>query len=54
MLLQRVLATDFPGHEKGPEFHFQMKSLLGTGVFNADGELWKCVHTSHIIPLLFH
>ncbi|KAF9468760.1 cytochrome P450 [Collybia nuda] len=25
----------------GPEFYLQMKSFLGTGVFNSDGEMWK-------------
>ena len=35
---QRILATDFEYFEKGPLFKDYMKSLLGTGVFNADGE----------------
>ncbi|PSR74782.1 hypothetical protein PHLCEN_2v9579, partial [Hermanssonia centrifuga] len=36
-----VLATDFAGYEKGPEFRLQFNALLGTGVFNSDGEMWK-------------
>ncbi|KIP04058.1 hypothetical protein PHLGIDRAFT_129763 [Phlebiopsis gigantea 11061_1 CR5-6] len=39
--IKRILATDFQSYEKGPEFRFQMKDLLGTGVFAADGKLWK-------------
>ncbi|KAL4245150.1 cytochrome P450 family protein [Abortiporus biennis] len=39
--IKMILATDFSGYEKGSEFHFQMESLLGTGVFNSDGEMWK-------------
>jgi hypothetical protein len=35
--IQRILATDFEHFEKGPIFRNYMKSLLGTGVFNADG-----------------
>nr|BAL05190.1 cytochrome P450 [Phanerodontia chrysosporium] len=39
--IKRILATDFTSYEKGAVFSAQMKSLLGTGVFNADGDLWK-------------
>lgn len=39
--IKRILATDFEGFEKGEEFRFQHYTLLGTGVFNADGDLWK-------------
>ena len=38
-MAQRILATDFERFEKGPVFRGYMKSLLGTGVFNADGEI---------------
>ena len=37
-MVQRILATDFEHFEKGPLFRSYMKSPLGTGVFNADGE----------------
>lgn len=36
-MAQRILVTDFEHFEKGPIFRDYMKSLLGTGVFNADG-----------------
>ncbi|CDO75353.1 hypothetical protein BN946_scf184966.g21 [Trametes cinnabarina] len=39
--VKAILATDFGSFEKGPGFRDQMKSLLGVGVFNADGEMWK-------------
>ncbi|KAI0944226.1 hypothetical protein AcW1_001983 [Taiwanofungus camphoratus] len=39
--IKAILATDFAGFEKGPNFRNQMGSLLGTGVFNSDGEMWK-------------
>ncbi|KAF9645457.1 cytochrome P450 [Thelephora ganbajun] len=39
--IKRILATQFEYFEKGPVFRSYMTSLLGTGVFNADGELWK-------------
>ncbi|OSC98998.1 cytochrome P450 monooxygenase pc-3 [Trametes coccinea BRFM310] len=36
-----VLATEFLDFEKGDEFRDSMGTVLGTGVFNADGEMWK-------------
>ncbi|KDR74359.1 hypothetical protein GALMADRAFT_580139 [Galerina marginata CBS 339.88] len=39
--IKAILATQFENFEKGPMFIAQMESLLGTGVFNADGEMWK-------------
>nr|BAL14712.1 cytochrom P450 [Phlebia brevispora] len=39
--IKRILATEFPNYEKGPDFTFQMRTLLGTGVFNSDGDMWK-------------
>ncbi|KAK0460977.1 cytochrome P450 [Desarmillaria tabescens] len=39
--IQRVLATDFDNFEKGKEFQETMSSVLGTGVFNSDGKMWK-------------
>ncbi|KXN80905.1 Cytochrome P450 52A3-A [Leucoagaricus sp. SymC.cos] len=36
-----ILATQFDGFEKGPETRWLFNPLLGTGVFAADGELWK-------------
>ena len=34
-----ILATDFEHFEKGPLVRDYMRSLLGTGVFNADGKI---------------
>ncbi|KAG7440044.1 cytochrome P450 [Guyanagaster necrorhizus] len=39
--IQRVLATDFDNFEKGKTFQETMSSVLGVGVFNSDGEMWK-------------
>ncbi|RXW15330.1 hypothetical protein EST38_g10518 [Candolleomyces aberdarensis] len=39
--IKAVLATQFESFEKGPVFQHQMKGLLGSGVFNSDGEMWK-------------
>lgn len=50
---QRILATDFEHFEKGSAFRGYMRSLLGTGVFNADGETdsWtKSQHRPTYIP----
>ncbi|KAI0722460.1 cytochrome P450 [Fomitopsis betulina] len=40
-IIKTVLATEFQNYEKGELFREQMHSLLGTGVFNADGDMWK-------------
>ncbi|EAU87478.1 cytochrome P450 monooxygenase pc-3 [Coprinopsis cinerea okayama7 len=39
--LKTILATDFSSHVKGPQFIRNMGSVLGSGVFNSDGEMWK-------------
>ncbi|KIK16467.1 hypothetical protein PISMIDRAFT_15794 [Pisolithus microcarpus 441] len=39
--IKAILATQFSSFEKGPMFRDQLNGLLGTGVFNADGEIWK-------------
>ncbi|KAJ2930675.1 hypothetical protein H1R20_g6407, partial [Candolleomyces eurysporus] len=39
--IKAILATQFESFEKGPVFQHQMKGLLGAGVFNSDGEMWK-------------
>ncbi|KAF9448162.1 cytochrome P450 monooxygenase pc-2 [Macrolepiota fuliginosa MF-IS2] len=36
-----ILATQFDHFEKGAETRWLLQPLLGTGVFAADGELWK-------------
>ncbi|KAI0332394.1 cytochrome P450 monooxygenase pc-2 [Cubamyces sp. BRFM 1775] len=40
-VIKAMLATDFAHFEKGAHFRELLKSVLGTGVFNADGDLWK-------------
>ncbi|KAG8970880.1 hypothetical protein FRC03_000098 [Tulasnella sp. 419] len=35
-----ILATDFPNYIKGESFE-PLRSVLGTGVFNSDGPMWK-------------
>ncbi|TFK64703.1 cytochrome P450 monooxygenase pc-3 [Pluteus cervinus] len=39
--IKAILATNFESFDKGHFFKKQMRSLLGTGVFNSDGEMWK-------------
>ncbi|KAK0200571.1 cytochrome P450, partial [Desarmillaria ectypa] len=39
--IQHILATEFENFEKGQKFQYAMKSVLGVGVFNADGDMWK-------------
>ncbi|KAM5531928.1 hypothetical protein V8D89_014398 [Ganoderma adspersum] len=40
-ILKAVLATQFQDFEKGEEFRDTLKDVLGEGVFNADGDMWK-------------
>ncbi|KAL5533818.1 hypothetical protein ACEPAG_278 [Sanghuangporus baumii] len=39
--IKAVLATEFDNFEKGDQFKVHMQSVLGDGVFNSDGEMWK-------------
>ncbi|KDQ28725.1 hypothetical protein PLEOSDRAFT_27377 [Pleurotus ostreatus PC15] len=39
--IKALLATQFDDFEKGPVSFTQMNTLLGTGVFNSDGNRWK-------------
>ncbi|KAF7299062.1 hypothetical protein MIND_00854500 [Mycena indigotica] len=39
--IKQILATDFNNYVKGEKFQFGMRSVLGTGVFNSDGDMWK-------------
>ncbi|KAF7314609.1 Cytochrome P450 [Mycena kentingensis (nom. inval.)] len=39
--IKRILATDFDNFPKGPGFSNIASSVLGTGVFIADGDMWK-------------
>ncbi|KAF8996820.1 cytochrome P450 monooxygenase pc-3 [Cyathus striatus] len=39
--VKAILATQFTTFEKGPMAFQQAKSMLGSGVFNSDGDMWK-------------
>ncbi|KAJ4845689.1 hypothetical protein Tsubulata_028768 [Turnera subulata] len=39
--VEHVLKTNFPNYPKGETYHSYMEVLLGDGIFNADGELWR-------------
>ncbi|KAF7340297.1 Cytochrome P450 monooxygenase pc-3 [Mycena venus] len=39
--IKSILSTNFNSFEKGSHFRFQFSSLLGTGIFNVDDDLWK-------------
>ncbi|KAI0786163.1 cytochrome P450 [Abortiporus biennis] len=40
-ITKALLATDFSHYVKGEVFQAFMYSVLGTGVFNSDGDMWK-------------
>lgn len=50
--IKTMLSTDFHNFVKGDKFRNSMFSVLGSGVFNADNELWK-FHRSMTRPF-FH
>ncbi|KAJ6481097.1 cytochrome P450 monooxygenase pc-1 [Mycena sanguinolenta] len=39
--IKRILSTEFNNFVKGDRFKNGMRSVLGNGVFNSDGEQWK-------------
>ncbi|RDX44127.1 cytochrome P450 monooxygenase pc-3 [Lentinus brumalis] len=39
--IKMMLATEFNHYEKGPLLNSQLETLLGVGVFNSDGDMWK-------------
>ncbi|KAF8905836.1 cytochrome P450 [Gymnopilus junonius] len=39
--IKAILASQFDNFEKGPALNDQNKHILGTGVFNSDGDMWK-------------
>ncbi|KAI5119720.1 hypothetical protein M0805_001433 [Coniferiporia weirii] len=39
--VKAILASEFNNYEKGDIFKEHMHSVLGDGVFNSDGEMWK-------------
>ncbi|KAK0200179.1 cytochrome P450 [Desarmillaria ectypa] len=48
--IKAVLATQFQNFEKGSFFRAAGESLLGDGIFNSDGDLWK-FHRTMTRPL---
>ncbi|KIJ13434.1 hypothetical protein PAXINDRAFT_170499 [Paxillus involutus ATCC 200175] len=51
--IKAILATDFDNFVKGDRFRAMMLNVLGTGVFNSDGEMWK-FHRSMTRPFFSH
>ncbi|KAH7927164.1 cytochrome P450 [Leucogyrophana mollusca] len=51
--IKTVLATDFNNYVKGEKFQQKAASVLGSGVFNSDGETWK-LHRSMTRPFFTH
>ncbi|KAF8843740.1 cytochrome P450 [Paxillus ammoniavirescens] len=51
--IKAILATDFDNFVKGNRFRATMLNVLGTGVFNSDGEMWK-FHRSMTRPFFSH
>ncbi|KZP20536.1 cytochrome P450 [Athelia psychrophila] len=39
--IKLILASDFANYEKGNKLRNSLHSVLGTGVFNSDGNMWK-------------
>ncbi|KAF9491473.1 cytochrome P450 [Pleurotus eryngii] len=39
--IKAILAKDFTNFEKGTEWDFNVHSVLGSGIFNSDGDRWK-------------
>ncbi|KAG1809091.1 cytochrome P450 [Suillus subaureus] len=51
--IKTILASEFENYVKGDKFRHSMSSVLGTGVFNSDGEMWK-FHRSMTRPFFSH
>ncbi|BFZ60673.1 hypothetical protein YB2330_001715 [Saitoella coloradoensis] len=39
--VEHILKTNFENYEKGLVFNSNLKALLGDGIFNVDGHVWK-------------
>ncbi|PBK98060.1 cytochrome P450 [Armillaria gallica] len=48
--IKALLATQFQDFEKGQSFYVAAESLLGAGIFNSDGDIWK-FHRTMTRPL---
>ncbi|KAJ7807645.1 cytochrome P450 [Mycena leptocephala] len=58
-IFKTISSQETKNFEKGTEFRQIMFPLLGTGLFNADGDMWKCVFlaknlTSFHLMIRFH
>ncbi|KAG1862400.1 cytochrome P450 [Suillus tomentosus] len=51
--VKTILVTDFHNYVKGAKFRDAADSVLGTGVFNSDGETWK-LHRTMTRPFFTH
>ncbi|KAG1834831.1 cytochrome P450 [Suillus variegatus] len=51
--VKTILVTDFHNYVKGTKFREAADSILGTGVFNSDGETWK-LHRTMTRPFFTH
>ncbi|KAH7911458.1 cytochrome P450 [Hygrophoropsis aurantiaca] len=51
--IKTMLATDFENYVKGNKFRSAVLTVLGTGVFNSDGDMWK-FHRSMTRPFFSH
>eukprot|EP01006_Ploeotia_vitrea_P037857 TRINITY_DN66181_c5_g10_i1.p1 TRINITY_DN66181_c5_g10~~TRINITY_DN66181_c5_g10_i1.p1 ORF type:complete len:590 (+),score=271.40 TRINITY_DN66181_c5_g10_i1:116-1885(+) len=51
--VEYVLKTNFNNFIKGPQFYMRLQSLLGRGIFNADGPPWRTQRktASHMFKL---
>ncbi|KAI0929043.1 hypothetical protein AcW1_006097 [Taiwanofungus camphoratus] len=45
-IIKCLLVTNFGNYAKSKVSDGYMYSVLGTGVFNSDGDMWKSVHSS--------
>ncbi|CAN6484505.1 unnamed protein product [Victoria cruziana] len=39
--VEHILKTNFQNYPKGEKYHSYMEALLGDGIFNSDGEMWR-------------
>ncbi|ELU45133.1 cytochrome P450 domain-containing protein [Rhizoctonia solani AG-1 IA] len=46
-VIKFILATGFNSFGKGPKQQARLEGLLGDGIFNRDGDLWKFVPPKH-------
>ncbi|KAI3959346.1 hypothetical protein MKW98_018936 [Papaver atlanticum] len=40
-IVEHILKTNFSNYPKGEAFHTCMEELLGVGIFNSDGDMWR-------------